>query len=149
MDALGWWDAEAGVKIAGAGFPVLKGDGVRLFRALERWFLDRLAADGFTEVRVPLLANAESATATGQLPDKEGQMYRVDEGLFLIPTSEVAVTNLHRDEILDDAVLPLRYCALTPCFRREAGSYGKDTSSTRSRWSSSAIPTRGTRCSRR
>ena len=126
MEALGWWDAEAGVKIAGAGFPVLLGDGVRLVRALERWFLDRLAEAGFAEVRVPLLANAESATATGQLPDKEGQMYRLEEGLYLIPTSEVAVTNLHRDEILDDDALPLRYCALTPCFRREAGSYGKD-----------------------
>ena len=122
----GTWDAEAGVKIAGAGFPVLRGDGVRLVRALERWFLDRLSDAGFDEVRVPLLANETSATATGQLPDKEGQMYRVEEGLYLIPTSEVAVTNLHRDEILDEDVLPLRYCALTPCFRREAGSYGKD-----------------------
>ncbi len=126
MDALGWWDPEAGVKIAGSGFPVLRGGGVRLIRALERWFLERLAEDGFAEVRVPLLANETSATATGQLPDKEGQMYRVEEGLYLVPTSEVAVTNLHRDEIVDQDALPLRYCALTPCFRREAGSYGKD-----------------------
>lgn len=126
LDALGWWDPEAGVKIAGAGFPVLRGDGVRLTHALERWFLDRLVGEGFAEVRVPLLANEASATATGQLPDKEGQMYRVDDGLYLIPTSEVAVTNLHRDEILDEADLPLRYCTVTPCFRREAGSYGKD-----------------------
>lgn len=126
MTALGWWDGEAGVKIAGAGFPVLRGDAVRLARALEHWFLDVLAEAGFEEVRVPLLASEASATATGQLPDKEGQMYRVEDGLYLIPTSEVAVTNLHRDEILDEGSLPVRYCSLTPCFRREAGSYGKD-----------------------
>src|SRR6056297_902555 len=126
MAALGWLDLEAGTKIAGAGFPVVRGDGVRLFGALERFFLDRLVQAGFAEVLVPLLANPASATATGQLPDKEGQMYRVEDGLYLIPTSEVAVTNLHRDEILDSAALPIRYCASTPCFRREAGSYGKE-----------------------
>jgi len=126
MTSLGWLDLEAGTKIAGAGFPVVRGNGVRLFRALERFFLDRLAQAGFAEVRVPLLANEASATATGQLPDKEGQMYRVEDGLYLIPTSEVAVTNLHRDEILDAGSLPVRYCASTPCFRREAGSYGKE-----------------------
>lgn len=126
MTSQGWLDAEAGTTIAGAGFPVVRGAGVRLFRALERFFLDRLEEAGFAEVRVPLLANETSATATGQLPDKEGQMYRVEDGLYLIPTSEVAVTNLHRDEILDTATLPLRYCASTPCFRREAGSYGKE-----------------------
>ncbi len=126
MAALGWLDLEAGTRIAGAGFPVVRGNGVRLFGALERFFLDRLAQAGFAEVRVPLLANEASATATGQLPDKEGQMYRVEDGLYLIPTSEVAVTNLHRDEILDSASLPIRYCASTPCFRREAGSYGKE-----------------------
>jgi seryl-tRNA synthetase len=78
------------------------------------------------EIAPPLLVNAASATATGQLPDKEGQMYQVADGYYLIPTSEVPVTNLHRGEILDEAALPLRYCAFTPCFRREAGSYGKD-----------------------
>ncbi len=126
MTARGWLDMEAGARIAGSGFPVLRGDGLRLVRALERFFLERLREAGFEEVRVPLLVNETSATATGQLPDKEGQMYRVEEGLYLIPTSEVSVTNLHRDEILDAEALPLRYCALTPCFRREAGSYGKD-----------------------
>jgi seryl-tRNA synthetase len=122
----GWLDLEAGVRVAGAGFPVLRGGGLRLVRALERLFLDRVRDAGFEEVRVPLLTNAASATATGQLPDKEGQMYRVEEDLFLIPTSEVPVTNLHRGEILDADALPVRYCALTPCFRREAGSYGKE-----------------------
>jgi len=126
MTKLGWLDGEAGVKIAGAGFPVIRGGGVRLFRALERWFLEQLSEAGFDLVRVPLLVNEVAATATGQLPDKEGQMYRTEEGLYLIPTSEVAVTNLHRDEILDEADLPIKYCALTPCFRREAGSYGKE-----------------------
>lgn len=126
MTQRGWLDMEAGARIAGAGFPVLRGDGLRLARALERFFLGRLAEAGFEEVRVPLLANEAAATATGQLPDKEGQMYRVEDGLYLIPTSEVSVTNLHRGEILDANALPLRYCALTPCFRREAGSYGKE-----------------------
>ena len=126
MTERGWLDLEAGVAIAGAGFPVFHGAGARLVRALERFFLHRLADEGFAEVRVPLLANEASATATGQLPDKEGQMYRVQDGLYLIPTSEVAVTNLHRDEILDSDALPLRYCAFTPCFRREAGSHGKE-----------------------
>jgi seryl-tRNA synthetase len=126
MTARGWLDMEAGARIAGSGFPVLRGDGLRLVRALERFFLGRLREAGFEVVRVPLLANEASAIATGQLPDKEGQMYRVEEGLYLIPTSEVSVTNLHRDEILSTEALPLRYCALTPCFRREAGSYGKD-----------------------
>ena len=122
----GWLDLEAGARVTGAGFPVLRGDGVRLVRALEAFFLARLAAAGYEEVRVPLLANEASATATGQLPDKEGQMYRVDDGLYLIPTSEVVVTNLYRDAILDEDALPLRICASTPCFRREAGSHGKE-----------------------
>ncbi len=121
-----WFDLEAGVTLTGAGFPVFKGVGARLVRGLAAFFLDRLAAEGFEEVQPPLLVNAASATATGQLPDKEGQMYEVTGGYYLIPTSEVSVTNLHRDQILDDAELPLRYCAYTPCFRREAGSYGKD-----------------------
>jgi len=126
MGERGWLDLDAGTKLAGAGFPVIRGNGVRLQRALEGFFLDTLVEEGFTEMRVPLLANETSARATGQLPDKEGQMYGVDDGFFLIPTSEVALTNLHRDEILDANQLPIRYTALTPCFRREAGSYGKD-----------------------
>jgi len=125
-EARGWIDFAAGTGITGAGFPVFRGDGARLVRALTSFFLDRLAEEGFTEVAPPLLVNAESATATGQLPDKEGQMYQVADGYYLIPTSEVPVTNLHRGQILDEAALPLRYCAFTPCFRREAGSYGKD-----------------------
>jgi seryl-tRNA synthetase len=126
MTERGWLDLDAGTKLAGAGFPVMRGNGVRLQRALETFFLDTLGKEGFTEMRVPLLANEASARATGQLPDKEGQMYGVDDGFYLIPTSEVALTNLHRDEILDADQLPIRYTALTPCFRREAGSYGKD-----------------------
>ncbi|MEX2502857.1 MAG: serine--tRNA ligase [Trueperaceae bacterium] len=126
MERKGWLDQEAGHRIAGSGFMVLRGNGVRLARALESYFLARLADQGFEEVRVPVLANEASATATGQLPDKEGQMYRVDDGFYLIPTSEVSVTNLHRDQILDADALPIRYCALTPCFRREAGSHGKE-----------------------
>jgi seryl-tRNA synthetase len=121
-----WLDLEAGVKIAGAGFPVFRGRGARLVRALEAWFLDRAIERGYEEIMPPLLVNPASATATGQLPDKEGQMYRVEDGLYLVPTSEVALANLNRGEILDEAHLPLRYLALTPCFRREAGSYGKD-----------------------
>lgn len=124
--AHGWVDFEAGVQLTGAGFPVFRAEGARLVRALSGFFLDRLAAHGFVEIAPPLLVNAASATATGQLPDKEGQMYQVSDGYYLIPTSEVPVTNLHRDEILDEAALPLRYCAFTPCFRREAGSHGKD-----------------------
>ncbi len=122
----GWLDLEAGVKITGAGFPLFRGPGARLVRALERFFLDRLEAAGYTELVVPLMVNVVSATATGQLPDKEGQMYEVSDGFYMIPTSEVAVTNLHRDEILDSEALPLRYAAYSACFRREAGSYGKD-----------------------
>jgi len=122
----GWVDFDAGVKVAGAGFPVFKGTGSRLVRALRNYFLDRLDAAGYSEIVPPLMVNAASATATGQLPDKEGQMYEVTDGFFLIPTSEVPVTNVHRDEILDQAALPIKYTAFTPCFRREAGSHGKD-----------------------
>ncbi len=122
----GWIDLEAGVKITGTGFPVYRGPGARLLRGLAAYFLSVLAEHGYTEVMPPLMVNAASATATGQLPDKEGQMYRVEDGFYLIPTSELSVTNLHRDEILDEAELPLRYAAFTPCFRREAGSYGKE-----------------------
>jgi len=124
--ARGWLDLEAGVKITGAGFPLFRGQGARLVRGLEGFFLDRLADAGYTELVVPLMVNAASATATGQLPDKEGQMYQVQDGYYLIPTSEVAITNLHRDEILDTDALPFLYTAYSACFRREAGSYGKD-----------------------
>ncbi len=124
--ARGWFDLEAGVKLTGAGFPVFRGDGARLVRGLQGYFLERLRGAGYEEVVPPLMVNAASATATGQLPDKEGQMYEVTDGFYLVPTSEVALANLHRDEILDEAALPIRYAAYTACFRREAGSHGKD-----------------------
>ena len=122
--ARGWIDLEAGVKTTGAGFPIFKGGGSRLLRGLIQYCLNSLADAGYTEVSVPLMVNADSATATGQLPDKEGQMYRVTDGFYLIPTSELVLTNLHRDEILDEAALPIRYTTASACFRREAGSYG-------------------------
>ena len=124
--ARGWIDFEAGVRTTGAGFPVFKGSGARLVRALKNYFLEILTRKGYTEVLPPVMVNAESATATGQLPDKEGQMYEVTDGFYLIPTSEVPVTNLYRGEILDEADLPLKLTAYTPNFRREAGSYGKE-----------------------
>lgn len=118
---------EGGVKIAGAGFPVLLGPLARLERALIQFCLDEAVQKGYGEVAPPLLVNAASATATGQLPDKEGQMYHVTgDDLYLIPTAEVPVTNLYRDEILEAEALPLYHCAYSPCFRREAGSHGKD-----------------------
>lgn len=118
-------DFELGVKITGAGFPVYKGKGARLQRALISYFLDRNTGAGYQEVQVPHLVNEASGFGTGQLPDKEGQMYELKEDkLYLIPTAEVPVTNLFRDLILDRAELPLKYTAYTPCFRREAGSYG-------------------------
>lgn len=118
-------DFELGVKITGAGFPVYKGKGARLQRALISFFLDRNTAAGYQEVQVPHLVNEASGFGTGQLPDKEGQMYEVGiDKLYLIPTAEVPVTNLFRDVILERAELPLKYTAYTPCFRREAGSYG-------------------------
>ncbi len=120
-------DLERGTKITGAGFPVFRGQMARLVRGLLEFFLERNAAAGFEEMHPPLMVNAASATATGQLPDKEGQMYFAPEdGFYLIPTAEVPVTNFYRDEILEAGQLPLRACAYTPCFRREAGSYGKD-----------------------
>jgi seryl-tRNA synthetase len=122
--ARGWLDLTAGVKTTGAGFPVFKGSGARLLRGLTQYCLNALVDAGYTEVAVPLMVNAESATATGQLPDKEGQMYEVTDGFYLIPTSELVLTNLHRDEILDAAALPIKYAAASACFRREAGSYG-------------------------
>ncbi len=120
-------DFELGVKISGAGFPVYKGKGARLQRALISWFLDRAGESGYTEVQPPILINEASGFGTGQLPDKEGQMYLVGlDNLYLIPTAEVPITNIFRDEIIDAATLPLKLTGYTPCFRREAGSYGKD-----------------------
>jgi len=118
-------DFELGVKIAGAGFPVYKGKGARLQRALISYFLDRNAAAGYNEIQVPHLVNEASGYGTGQLPDKEGQMYHVGEDdLYLIPTAEVPVTNIFRDVILNEGDFPVTHTAYTPCFRREAGSYG-------------------------
>ncbi|MGB6150754.1 MAG: serine--tRNA ligase [Pricia sp.] len=118
-------DLELGVKIAGAGFPVYKGKGAKLQRALINYFLDKNTAEGYTEVQVPHLVNETSGFGTGQLPDKEGQMYHIEgDNLYLIPTGEVPVTNMLRDQILDAKDFPVKYTAYTPCFRREAGSYG-------------------------
>lgn len=120
-------DFELGVKLTGAGFPVYKGKGARLQRALINFFLDRATAAGYLEVQPPILVNKDSGFGTGQLPDKEGQMYHVTvDDLYLIPTAEVPVTNIYRDVILKAEDLPVKNCGYTPCFRREAGSYGKD-----------------------
>src|ERR1051326_1442261 len=120
-------DFERGVKITGAGFPVYKGQGAKLQRALINFFLDEASTRGYREIQPPLMVNAESATGTGQLPDKEDLMYvATKDELYLIPTAEVPVTNIHRNEVLTEQELPIQYCAYTPCFRREAGSYGKD-----------------------
>jgi seryl-tRNA synthetase len=120
-------DLERGTRIAGAGWPVFRGQMARLVRSLLEFFLEANTRAGYEEIHPPLCVNAASATATGQLPDKEGQMYFVPEdGLYLIPTAEVPVTNLYRDEILAADQLPFKACAYSPCFRREAGSYGKD-----------------------
>jgi seryl-tRNA synthetase len=122
-------DNARGAKVAGSGFPVYKGAGSRLQRALINWFLDvHVAENGMTEVWPPAVVNTASARGTGQIPDKEDQMYVVTrDDLYLVPTAEVPVTNLHRDEILEAAELPIRYAAYSPCFRREAGAAGKDT----------------------
>ena len=118
-------DFELGVKIAGAGFPVYKGKGARLQRALINYFLDKNTKAGYTEIQVPHLVNELSGYGTGQLPDKEGQMYHVTEDdLYLIPTAEVPVTNIFRDVIVNENEFPITYTGYTPCFRREAGSYG-------------------------
>jgi seryl-tRNA synthetase len=120
-------DFELGVKLTGSGFPVYKGKGARLQRALINFFLDKAIAAGYNEVQPPILVNQDSGYGTGQLPDKEGQMYYVGEdNLYLIPTAEVPVTNIYRDVILKENNLPILNCGYTPCFRREAGSYGKD-----------------------
>jgi seryl-tRNA synthetase len=120
-------DFELGVKLTGAGFPVYKGKGAKLQRALINYFLDKATSKGYNEVQVPILVNADSGYGTGQLPDKEGQMYhcQVDD-LYLIPTAEVPITNMYRDVMLKESDLPIKNCGYTPCFRREAGSYGKD-----------------------
>lgn len=119
------FDLELGVKITGSGFPVYRGKGAKLQRALIQFFLDEAVNAGYEEIMPPLLVNEASATATGQLPDKEGQMYYISkDDLYLIPTAEVPITNILRDVILDAVKLPVKMCGYTPCFRREAGSYG-------------------------
>ncbi len=120
-------DFELGNKITGAGFPVYKGKGAKLQRALIQFFLDRAVNEGYREIQPPIMINEASGYGTGQLPDKEGQMYYVPaDGLYLIPTAEVPVTNLYRDVIVKSEDLPIKMTAYTPCFRREAGSYGAD-----------------------
>lgn len=120
-------DFELGVKLTGAGFPVYKGKGAKLQRALINFFLEEAIEAGYQEVLPPLMVNEDSGFGTGQLPDKEGQMYHVGvDNLYLIPTAEVPVTNIYRDVILNASQLPVRNCAYSACFRREAGSYGKD-----------------------
>ena len=122
-------DFPRGAKVSGAGFPVLKGQGALLERALINFFLDtHTRKNGYVEIFPPFMVNRASAFGTGQLPKSEEQMYYVNEDdLFCIPTAEVPVTNLHRDEVLESNCLPIKYCAYSACFRREAGSYGKDT----------------------
>ena len=120
-------DFEAGNKLTGAGFPVYKGKGAKLQRALINFFLDKATEAGYKEMQPPILVNEDSGFGTGQLPDKEGQMYYVQaDNYYLIPTAEVPLTNLYRDEIIHEKDMPIKLTAYTPCFRREAGSYGKD-----------------------
>ena len=136
FDALPHWeliqkhdliDFERGAKVTGAGFPFYKGKGAKLQRALINFFLNEATDKGYTELQAPYVVNEASGIGTGQLPDKEGQMYEtIPDRFFLIPTAEVPVTNYFRDDILQEAELPVQFCAYTPCFRREAGSYGKD-----------------------
>ncbi|MEO7174274.1 MAG: serine--tRNA ligase [Saprospiraceae bacterium] len=121
----GIFDLPLGVKLTGAGFPVFRGKGARLERALINYFLDRATAAGFEEINPPLLVNKESARGTGQIPDKDAQMYYVErDDFYLIPTAEVPITNIYRDVIVDEKQFPIKMCGYTPCFRREAGSYG-------------------------
>ena len=118
---------ELGNKVTGSGFPVYKGKGATLQRALINYFLDKNTSSGYIEVQPPVLVNEESAFATGQLPDKEGQMYHINnDNLYLIPTAEVPITNFYRNSIINSSDLPIKLTGYTPCFRREAGSYGKD-----------------------
>ncbi|MDD2577512.1 MAG: serine--tRNA ligase [Bacteroidales bacterium] len=120
-------DFELGNKITGSGFPVYKGKGAKLQRALINFFLDEATKNGFDEVQPPLMVNEASAMATGQLPDKEGQMYAIPlDGFYMIPTAEVPLTNIYRDTILQEKDFPIMKCGYSQCFRREAGSYGKD-----------------------
>ncbi len=120
-------DFELGNKVTGSGFPVYKGKGATLQRALINYFLDKNTSSGYTEVQPPVLVNEDSAFATGQLPDKEGQMYHINnDNLYLIPTAEVPITNFYRGSIINSSDLPIKLTGYTPCFRREAGSYGKD-----------------------
>ena len=120
-------DFDLGVKLTGAGFPVYKDKGAKIQRALISFFLDRNTKAGYMEVQPPLVVNEASAYATGQLPDKEGQMYHdAQDDYYMIPTAEVPVTNFYRDEIFEESQLPVYACGYTPCFRREAGSWGKD-----------------------
>ena len=128
-ERLGIFDLERGAKVAGTAFPAYRGDGAALIRGLINLFLDtHVRENGFTEIWSPILINEASARGTGQIPDKEDQMYVVGrDGFYLAPTAEVPVTNLHRDEILNGAELPIRYAAYTPCFRREAGAAGRET----------------------
>jgi seryl-tRNA synthetase len=120
-------DFETGSRITGSGFPLFKGKGARLQRGLVQFFLDYNTAAGYTEYQPPLMVNEATAYGTGQLPDKEGQMYHITEdGFYLIPTAEVPLTNIYRDEIVKETLLPIMMTGYTPCFRREAGSFGKD-----------------------
>lgn len=120
-------DFQTGVKITGAGFPVYLGRGAKLQRALINFFLDEAEKSGYEEIIPPFVVNEDSGLGTGQLPDKEGQMYHINEDdLYLIPTAEVPITNVYRDVILNSDDLPIKHCGYSPCFRREAGSYGKD-----------------------
>jgi seryl-tRNA synthetase len=126
-EKLGIIDFARGAKVTGGGFPFYVGKGATLERALINFFLDQAAQRGYKEISPPIVVNEESARGTGQIPDKEDLMYTVErDGLYMIPTAEVPVTNFHRDELLTEKDLPTRYAAYTPCFRREAGSYGKD-----------------------
>lgn len=126
-ERLGILDFNRGSKVSGAGFPFFVGKGARLERAVINFFLDQAGSGGYTEMAPPIVINEQSARGTGQIPDKEDLMYALErDHLFLIPTAEVPVTNFHRDEIFAESDLPVRYAAFTPCFRREAGSYGKD-----------------------
>lgn len=120
-------DFETGAKLTGSGFPLYKGKGAKLQRALIQYFLDYNTAAGYTEYLPPLMVNEATAYGTGQLPDKEGQMYHITaDGFYMIPTAEVPVTNIYRDEIVKETELPIKMTAYTPCFRREAGSFGSD-----------------------
>jgi seryl-tRNA synthetase len=126
-DEHGWIDFRRGVKVTGAGFPFYVGPAARLQRALINYFLDSATAKGYLEIQAPFFVNEDSARGTGQIPDKEDMMYVIPrDEFFAIPTAEVPVTNFHRDEILEADQLPVKYCCYTPCWRREAGSYGKE-----------------------